>query len=163
MSIKPWLDKHVVPLLRSTLAPNSQATQLRIHSEIHSPPEQFDLICVYLLAEIGTWAHHVYRLLKENGFKWDYMRDLNKIEAGGETRIIFGGDGSFFIHDNGMISCRLFTKIDDIGLILEIGCQHGNPLLAKKDSTDLYNLFKEQDGLDWQEVMVQYAPPFGEQ
>lgn len=164
MDMKVWLDKHVVPLLQDPGGPKRKKTlPLSIHSEIHSPPEDFDLICVYLFAQKDCWPFHVRRLLKDHEFYWDYMRDLNKIVVGGETRVIFGGDGSPFLHDNGMVSCRLFKKIDTIGFVLEIGCDHASKLLAQADVKELYNRFKEEDQLDFHQAQIKFTPPFGEQ
>ncbi|KKM01177.1 hypothetical protein LCGC14_1797060 [marine sediment metagenome] len=159
MDMKLWLDGNVVPLIAS----EEKFPPLTIHSEIHSPPVDFDLICVYLHAEKGSWPHHVRRLLTEHSFHWDYMRDLNKIVVGNETRIIFGGDGSPFLHDNGMVSCRLFKKLESIGFILEVGCIHATTLLAQADVRALYDEFKEKDEMNLQDVAVKFKPPFGEQ
>jgi len=166
--MKSWLDHNIVPLLRAPdLIP-----PLSIHSEIHSSPpheggvvvpdDGLDMVCVYLLAPVGSWTSHVIRLLKSE-FYWDYMRDLTKVELGVESRIVFGGDGSPFIHDNNMVSCRLFQKPADIAIILEIGCTHSNKLAAQDDVKDLYAKFKDDDGLDFQQVQERYTPPFGGQ
>lgn len=158
MSMKPWLDEHVVPLLA---APDMKLPPLSYHSELHSPPEGFDLIVVYLLAQADSWPQHVRRLLKDNDFCWDFMRELDKAVVGGETRIIFGGDGSPFIGDNGMVSCRLFKKFDGVEFVLEIGCETTNKLLAGEEVKKLYNLFDELDKMNVYEVAIEYTPKFG--
>jgi len=158
--VKQWLDEHIVPLLS---AKGTKLKPLTVHSEIHSPPENFDLVCIYLMAEEGSWGNHVRRLLKENNFFWDFMRDLNKVVIAGESRIIFGGDGSPFLHDNGMVSCRLFKKINDAGVILEIGCPHTNKLHAQNDVKSLYKTFEDEDKMNFHDVAVKYTPPFGQQ
>lgn len=155
--MKEWLDKNIVPLLSAPgLLP------LQIHSEIHSPPEDFDLVVVYLFAEKGTWPAHVKRLLDQENIYWDFMREFQKAVVHGEAKMLFGGDGSPFLHDNGMVSCRLFTKIGDVGTIMEIGCDHKNKLLAQQDVKDLYKRF-EDEGVNFHDVMVNNTPPFGMQ
>ena len=158
MSMKPWLDEYVVPLLA---APDTKLPPLSIHSEIHSPPKGFDLIVVYLLAQADSWPQHVRRLLKDHDFCWDFMRELNKAVVEGEARIIFGGDGSPFIGDNGMVSCRVFKKLGAVEFVLEVGCHKDNKLLAGEEVKKLYELFDELDSLNVYEVAVEYTPKFG--
>ena len=164
-STKSWLDQNVVPLLTPPLFEpgdnEASIPQLTIHSEIHSPPERFDLICVWLTAPTH-WEKHVRRILKEHNFQWDYMRELQKVVVGGDERIVFGGDGMPFVGNNGMASARLFKKVGDVGLILEIGQKFDSALLAQTAIKSLFTDFQSLDGLDVQGAAKEYTPAFGE-
>lgn len=160
MDMKPWLDQHVVPLLK---APQEELPPLTVHSEIHSPPDDPDLIVVYLFAQKDTWPRHVKRLLLKEEFYWDFMREFQPAQINGESRVLFGGDGSPFLHDNGMVSARIFTRIEGAGVILEVACDHSSKLFAQDDVKTLYRLFEEEDKLNFHDVMVKFTPPFGGQ
>jgi len=177
--MKKWLDGNVVPL-----------TQREPKSKIYSfiwngnPPRE---ILVWLLAghpsagddSEGTsaseeekpfnpldWPNLVKRLLVEDDFRFDYLREqqMVKIETG--MIPVFGGDGAPLFGKDGMASSRLFKVMDDgIRLILQVGCKYPgesgmNPgQHASAAVKGFFGLFDDENPLT---VCQKYAAVFGQ-
>jgi len=155
--MKSFLDKNVIPLLKG----DDELPRLELRGEIHSPPTNWDTICVYLVAETGSWVPHVYRLLKTKEFMWDYMREPVEVSEGGVSTVAFGGDGMPFIHESGLVSCRLCKKVDGITLIIELGSPMSNKISSGAEVKALFDMFKKKDDLNFHQVATQFTPPFG--
>ena len=173
--MKKWLDQNVVPLTRK-----------HVPSKIHSliwkgtPPDE---ILVWLLTgddqeatatEGGStpfnpkfWPTLVHKLIVEDGFRFDYLREHVTVPVNGEAVSAFGCDGAPLVGKNGMASVRVYRKMDDgIGLILQIGSKYpGVPELkyepAKAAAQGIKDLFARFEGVDPLEVCSQYSVAFG--
>lgn len=130
---KEWLDKHVVPLLagkpplfiyhpfwngippKDVLVILTANKPKRIETDIPHEDDGFDG---------SAWPHAVKRLIDENEFRFDYTREALAIQHEGSLFNMFGGDGAPLFNPAGLVSVRLFLKIEDIGLILQITCHY---------------------------------------
>jgi hypothetical protein len=124
--MKKWLDTHVVPLTQ-------QEPQSSIYSFIWNgtPPKE---ILVWLVVEHeptddkpfnpAAWPELVRRLVVDQDFKFDYLREQQMVQLENGLVPVFGGDGAPLFGKEGMASARLFRKQDDgISLILQVGCK----------------------------------------
>lgn len=139
--MKGWLDGHVVPL-----------TQLQPESKIYSfiwngnPPKE---ILVWLLAN-DSWPELGKRLILEDGFRFDYLREQQMVQIENGMVPVFGGDGAPLFSEDGMASMRLFRKEDDETLlILQLGYKYPaqpgrKPSLVASDGVKaFFELFDE--------------------
>lgn len=166
--MKKWLDTNVVPL-----------TQQEPHSKIYSfiwngnPPKE---ILVWLIVEsepteeapfaAGAWPELVRRLIKDNGFRFDFLREQQMVQLEDGLVPVFGGDGAPLFGKEGMATSRLFLKGEDgISLILQVGCNYP----AKDDLSPgqhasaavkgFFGLFGDEDPLT---VCSKYGAVFGQ-
>lgn len=72
-----------------------------------------------------AWPRVVKRLLEEDDFRFDYLREQQMIQCEGGVFTAFGGDGAPLYNQEGLASVRLFRKGDDgVGLVLQVGCEY---------------------------------------
>jgi hypothetical protein len=148
---KTWLDAQVLPVLGSD-------DKLQIHSVLWngSPPAE---VLVFLLAPSSpTWGTHLKRLL-DDGWRFDFLREAQVIKADAGLIHVFGGDGAPLFGKNGMVSARLYKKLEDgIGLILQVGHQHESGVDAAQAVKTFFGQF-DQNAL---QVCASFAAPFGQ-
>ena len=177
--MKKWLDKNVIEPL------THQEPKSHIYSWVWNgtPPKE---ILVWLLAgppekeadpssppssdpppfDPASWPKLIRRLLEEDGFRFDYLREQQMVEVAGSLIPIFGGDGAPLFAKDGMASARLFRKGEDgISLILQVGCsfpatEHLSPgLNAAAAVKAFFGLFGEENPLT---VCAKYGAVFGQ-
>ena len=155
--LKPWLDRHLVPLL-GTEPP------LELHSILQDRPQsakQPTAILVWALSKSPSgWAPAVKRLLEQSGFYFDFVRAAQIVPlAPGQTITLFGGDGMPFIGQNGMAMSRLYRRCDDgIDLIMEVGHRFST---AESAAAAVKAFFAQFDGTDPLELVARFRPAFG--
>jgi hypothetical protein len=166
--MKRWLDTNVVPLTQ-------RSPQSRIYSFIWNgnPPKE---ILVWLLAgdepvddvpfNPHAWPELVKRLIVEDDFRFDYLREQQMVQLENGLVPVFGGDGAPLISKEGMASARLFRKMDDgIALILQVGCQYppeGEMSAGQHASAAVktfFGLFEDENPLT---VCSKYGALFGQ-
>lgn len=117
--IKPWLDRHVIPLLIAD-PPAS------LHSFLWKGSPLTDVL-VWALCDPATptaWPQLAHRLLTADDFRFDFTREAEMVPLGTSLVPIFGGDGTPTLLPNGMASVRLFrTEDDGTHLLLQLGCR----------------------------------------
>jgi len=145
--IKKWLDDFVVPLLQNA----------SIHSFIWngSPPHQ---ILAWLLCDPPSHWPQFTKHLIDHGFRFDLLREPQKVNLQGASLVIFGGDGAPFISPSSLASVRLFSRVDDRELILEVGAKFDDHKLAVAAVKALFDSFADLSPL---EVCAKFAAPFG--
>jgi len=117
---KTWLDNHVVHLLH-------QEPPASIYTVFWNgaPPKE---VLVFLLAGQGpatvpddAWPRLLKRLL-DDGFRFDYLREIQLVQLEGKQVPLFGGDGAPLFDKSGAASARVFKKLEDgTNLILHVG------------------------------------------
>lgn len=166
--MKKWLDTNVVPLAEK------QPTS-RIYSFIWNgnPPKE---ILVWLVVEReptddkpfnpAAWPELVRRLIVDDDYRFDYLREQQMVQLEGGLVPVFGGDGAPLFGKEGMASARLFRKQDDgISLILQVGCQYppsGSMPAGQHASAavkDFFSLFEGENPLT---VCSKYGAVFGQ-
>ena len=166
--MKKWLDTNVVPLAQ-------QQPQSQIYSFIWNgnPPKE---ILVWLTVEsepteekpfaAGAWPELVRRLIKDDDFRFDYLREQQMVQLEGGLVPVFGGDGAPLFAKDGMSSSRLFKKMDDgICLILQVGCKYppkdemSPGQHASSAVKGFFGLFGDEDPLT---VCSKYGAVFGQ-
>lgn len=166
--MKKWLDENVVPLTK-------RQPQSSIYSFIWNgnPPKE---ILVWLLVENeptdekpfspAAWPELVRRLLVDDGFRFDLLREQQMVQLENGLVPIFGGDGAPLFGKEGMASSRLFRKTDDgISLILQVGCKYppsGEMTGGQHASAAVkgfFSLFGDEDPLT---VCSKYGAVFGQ-
>lgn len=159
--LKPWLDQHVIPLLAGP-------PPAIFHAELHqgASPGGPTAIMVFLrAAEPSEWPALAKRLL-ESGFAFDYLREHAVVRVGEQLATVFGGDGTPFFNKEGMAMVRLFKKVDDRVLLLDVGGKYENVNAAKDGVKAFFALF-DQGGaaagaMNALEVCRKFRPAFGE-
>jgi hypothetical protein len=164
--LKKWLDEHVVPLTNKEPRlriysfiwngnpPKEVLVWLLAGCEpIAQPPEpagvpdevdaQVKLIAEDMRAALAptefdesAWPRAVKRLLEEDDFRFDFLREQQMVKLENGLVPVFGGDGAPLFGKEGTASARLFRKMDDgIGLILQVGCHYpGTEATAELDA-----------------------------
>lgn len=148
---KEWLDKNVVPLLKGTA--------LSIYSFLWngSPPSEY-LVWLNSPEKSPLWGRDTKKLIVEDGFRFDYVREPQAVALDGGKITIFGGDGTPFIDEKGMVSVRLFKKMEDgKNLILQVSC-----LLAPAESGATIRGFYELFDMNPVEVTSTYGTQWGQ-
>lgn len=116
--IKPFLDRHVVPLL------GGQAS-------IVSFLWKEDMVLVFLEVPAANWPSYVKALLDGGKHTFDYLRGPEPAVVGGQRLVLFGGDGAPFITNKGRVVCRLHHRPDgERDLVLEVATPLGRPGLG---------------------------------
>lgn len=108
------------------------------------------------IAPSELWGAHVQRLLL-SGFRFDFLREQMFVKTDGGIVPIFGGDGAPIFGKNGMVSVRLWKKVDGIQLIVQVGAHVPNGLDAAAAVKAFFSRFEE----DPMKVCATYAAPFG--
>lgn len=166
--MKKWLDENVVPL-------TTQQPQSKIYSFIWNgnPPKE---ILVWLLAESepteekpfapGAWGALVHRLITQDGFRFDFLREQQMVQLEGGMVPVFGGDGAPLFGKDGMASARLFKKNEEgICLLLQVGCKYPSTSElspgqhASAAVKGFFGLFGDEDPLT---VCSKYGAVFGQ-
>lgn len=149
VNMKAWLDKHVVPCLAGT-------PEAKLHSFLHQGDPPSDVL-VFVQAETpDLWPELVRRLL-EDGFVFDFTREATLVRVGAQVISIFGGDGTpFFNAETAMV--RLYRKVDDVNLMLEVGGRFAASGIASEQVKRFYGLFPDTDP---SALVAKYRPSFG--
>jgi hypothetical protein len=89
------------------------------------PRHQYEAMQPPICFDPLAWPQAAKRLLDNEGFRFDFLREQLAVVLEGGTISVFGGDGAPLFNEQGMASCRLFRKEDDgINLIVQLGCQY---------------------------------------
>lgn len=152
---KQWLDDHVVPLL-------SGEPKLEIHHPFWNgePPEEVLILLKPLDADDeSAWPRACHRLIKENNFRFDLLREQQQVPMGNVVFILFGGDGAPLFNDEGFASIRLLRKEEDrTSLILQVGYKYVDVPTASAGVKQFFELFDT----DPVSVCQRYASVFGQ-
>lgn len=112
----------------------------------------------------AAWPRAVKRLLEEDGFRFDYLREQQMVQLENGLVPVFGGDGAPIFGKEGTASARLFKKTEDgIGLIVQIGChypatdEHNPGRHAASAVKGFFSLFEDNPMV----VCQKFGAPFG--
>jgi len=158
--MKKWLDENIVPLTHKT-------PKTFIYSWLWNgnPPKE---ILVWLMVgpkegeeeqlDNKDWAGAAKRMLEEEDFYFDFTREaqLVRLESGKVVNI-FGGDGAPLFNPEGAAALRLFKKVGDIQLIIQLGCKFPDGKVAAAATKGFYESF-DKPAL---EVISEFTSPWG--
>ena len=151
---KLWLDCHVVPLLNGT-------PRIAIHYPFwngNPPKDVLVLVTPTPVDGASTWPAACHRLLIDDGFTFDLLRDQTQIPMENGFFVAFGGDAAPLFNEAGFASVRLLRKeADGIGLVLQVGHQYAGVPAAQAAVKEFFGLFDE----DTLVVCQKYGSVFG--
>jgi len=153
--LKSWLDENAIPRLQP---------ELRLHSVARRGSTEGDVPVAILVTALSVnssdWPTAVARLLKKDGFAFDYLREAQFVQGeNGEAVTLFGCDGRPFISPSRMLSTRLYRRTSDgIELVLDVGYQSAYPDVGPTLIRRLFSLLGEQSPV---EAVWKFAAVFG--
>jgi hypothetical protein len=162
--MKKWLDTHVVPLTKqeprtfiySFIWNGTPAKQIMVWLMTGQPPEEGKAL--QKVFDPQAWPLAAKRLLQEEGFFFDFTRETQLVRMQDQSVIqIFGGDGAPLYNPEGTAALRLFKKVDNIELILQVGCKYPDGKEAGAATKGFYAMFDESP----MEVVAKYTSPWG--
>lgn len=160
--LKPWLDAHVIPLLKGPppVSFHSVLERQVVPEEGEEPDILRRIVLVWLLVTPAAWPAACQRLLEGEGFRFDFIRESEHGPStpGQRPLLLFGGDGTPYANPEGMTMVRLWKRIDTVDLLLEVGAKHANG----QQVADAFKAFFAQfQPLTVAEVYAKFKPPFG--
>ena len=162
--MKTWLDKHVVPLTKqepktfiySFIWNGTPPKQIMVWLMTGQPPEEKKEMAA--IFDHSAWPMAAKRLLENDQFYFDFTRETQMVRMqDGQVIQIFGGDGAPLYNPGGTAALRLFRKVEDIELIVQVGCKYPDGKSAAAATKGFYAMFEESP----MEVIVKYTSPWG--
>ena len=155
--IKKWLDTHIVPLITEK--------PLSIHSFLWRDADERDthkgrIVHVWLLADPEvpfSWGLQCSRLILEEGWCFDYLRDAELAQVNGQQVQMFGGNGAPMFGPSHMVSTRLFKELGGDHCILQVGLQLDKP----ERCADATKFFYSELGDNPLEAVQKYSAKWG--